>query len=110
MCLTTRGYAAVVDEIAQRADRWIALGGGGYEVTVVPRAWTLAFARMTEIEPPEDIPPSEAAHYPGGEGVKLHDSDDAGVSEDLSAAAREFAEKAVQSAKQFVFPYHGLPI
>lgn len=109
MCLTTRGYVAVVDEIAQRAGRWIALGGGGYEMTVVPRAWTLAFARMTETEPPEEIPPSEAAHYPGGEGVKLHDSGDAGVSEDLSAAAREFAEKTVQSVKQFVFPYHGLP-
>jgi len=37
--------------------RWIALGGGGYNVDVLPRAWALLFAEMTGAALPEDIPP-----------------------------------------------------
>jgi len=36
--------------------RWIALGGGGYNVDVLPRAWALLFAEMTGAALPEDIP------------------------------------------------------
>ncbi|MFX0072669.1 MAG: acetoin utilization protein AcuC, partial [Candidatus Hermodarchaeota archaeon] len=31
-------------------DKWIALGGGGYQMTVVPRAWTIFLAKMLDIE------------------------------------------------------------
>jgi len=37
--------------------RWIALGGGGYNVDVLPRAWALLFAEMTGAALPDDIPP-----------------------------------------------------
>ena len=63
MCLTTHGYIAVIEEIAGRFPRWVALGGGGYHLTVVPRAWTLAFARMVGVEAPERIPKSQARRY-----------------------------------------------
>jgi acetoin utilization protein AcuC len=37
--------------------RWIATGGGGYQwATVVPRAWTIAFAEMAGVSIPDAIP------------------------------------------------------
>jgi hypothetical protein len=38
--------------------RWIALGGGGYNVDVLPRAWALLFAEMTGAALPDEIPPA----------------------------------------------------
>ncbi len=37
--------------------RWVALGGGGYNVDVLPRAWALLFAEMTGTILREEIPP-----------------------------------------------------
>jgi acetoin utilization protein AcuC len=37
--------------------RWIALGGGGYNVDVLPRAWALLFAEMTGVPLRDEIPP-----------------------------------------------------
>lgn len=36
--------------------RWVALGGGGYNVDVLPRAWALLFAEMTATVLPTDVP------------------------------------------------------
>jgi acetoin utilization protein AcuC len=36
--------------------RWVALGGGGYNTDVVPRAWTMLFAEMLGVELPDAIP------------------------------------------------------
>jgi acetoin utilization protein AcuC len=109
MCLTTHGYMTVVEEIAQRAPRWVALGGGGYDVTVVPRAWTLAFARMAGAEAPEHIPESQAKHYAkGDDAVPMHDSGGPKIDEDWARVAREFAEASVKEVKERVFRFHGL--
>ncbi len=109
MNLTTHGFAAVVDEIAARAPRWIATGGGGYDLTVVPRAWTLAFARMAEVEPPELIPESQAHLYrSSNDPPRLHDDEAPAVSEKKISAARHFAEEMVGELRGRVFPYHGL--
>jgi len=130
MCLTTQGYLSVVQEIASRFPRWIALGGGGYNVETVPRAWTLAFAAMAGMEPPERIPKSQARRYrslvpapcpgqPEGAGEQneadapeqlpcLHDTAVPVVDEDWARVAREFAEETVEAVKSRLFPYHGL--
>ena len=39
-------------------NRWIAVGGGGYSMTVVPRAWTLFLARMLEVDLKNELPQS----------------------------------------------------
>jgi acetoin utilization protein AcuC len=36
--------------------KWIALGGGGYNVDVLPRAWALLFAEMTGVPLSDEIP------------------------------------------------------
>ena len=130
MCLTTKGYIAIIDEIAERFSRWIALGGGGYHLTVVPRAWTLAFACMREIEAPERIPESQARRYrfenssrpPASKGPKLrsaaqpeekelpflHDQTSPTVDNMWAEVARQTAAQSVHDIKERLFPYHGL--
>ncbi|MBM3697401.1 MAG: acetoin utilization protein AcuC, partial [Actinobacteria bacterium] len=48
----------VLHEMADRAadGRWIALGGGGYNVDVLPRAWALLFAEMTGTVLDDEVP------------------------------------------------------
>ncbi len=41
---------------AAAGGRWVALGGGGYNVDVLPRAWALLFAEMTGADLPDDLP------------------------------------------------------
>ena len=37
-------------------NRWVAVGGGGYLMTVVPRAWSVFLARMLDIELKNELP------------------------------------------------------
>ena len=48
----------VLHDLADRAagGRWVALGGGGYNVDVLPRAWALLFAEMTGAELADALP------------------------------------------------------
>jgi acetoin utilization protein AcuC len=66
LSLTTRGHEAIFEELhALSPGRWLALGGGGYAVEVVPRAWALALAVMAEQELPEKLPPGYREKYGG---------------------------------------------
>ena len=37
-------------------NRWVAVGGGGYLMTVVPRAWSVFLARMLDVELKNELP------------------------------------------------------
>jgi len=37
-------------------DKWLAFGGGGYLVNVVPRAWSIFLAKMLDIELSNELP------------------------------------------------------
>ncbi len=52
------GYERVLKRIKDLAPRWVALGGGGYHISNVARAWTLAWAIMNGIELGEELPGS----------------------------------------------------
>ena len=56
--ITTEGFTSAVRKLAGMADRWLALGGGGYDVEAVARCWALAYGVMLEQEWPEDTPAS----------------------------------------------------
>jgi len=56
--LSIFGYERVLKRIRDLAPRWVALGGGGYNISNVARAWTLAWAVMNGIELREDLPES----------------------------------------------------
>jgi acetoin utilization protein AcuC len=63
--VTTEGFCAVVEMIRSLAPKWVALGGGGYDVANVARAWTLAWAIMNDVPAPDDIPPSFLQQFAG---------------------------------------------
>jgi acetoin utilization protein AcuC len=56
--LSILGYERVLKKLKDLAPRWVALGGGGYNISNVARAWTLAWAVMNGIELKEDLPGS----------------------------------------------------
>ena len=54
--LSMDGFEKVVRRIKSLAPQWVALGGGGYDVSNVARAWTLAWAIMNGIELKDELP------------------------------------------------------
>jgi acetoin utilization protein AcuC len=54
--LSILGYEQIIRRIKDLATDWVALGGGGYDVSNVARAWTLAWAVMNGIELKEELP------------------------------------------------------
>jgi hypothetical protein len=56
--LTTNGFCRVIEWVRGLGKPWVALGGGGYDVHNVARAWTLAWAGMNEVDLPDDLPDS----------------------------------------------------
>jgi acetoin utilization protein AcuC len=52
-----RAYRLLGELAADAAGgRWIALAGGGYNIDLLARAWTLQLAEMLGAEPPDEIP------------------------------------------------------
>ena len=72
---TTNGFCEVVGKMQELSPRWIALGGGGYEITNVAKAWTLAWAVMNNLaspdNPADELPAGFLEHYPL-EGFRSH--------------------------------------
>lgn len=54
--LTTFSYLRAVQLFKGLKVPWVALGGGGYNVANVCRAWTLALAEMLDIPVPDHVP------------------------------------------------------
>lgn len=67
--LTMRGILAqakIAHELAHTycGGRWVAVGGGGYDpYRVVPRAWSLLWAEMSEQRVPDALPPAWVARW-----------------------------------------------
>jgi len=95
--LTTEGYSEVVKELRGLAPKWVALGGGGYEIGVVARAWTLAYGVMAEREWPDEIPAEFQERY----GLKrLRDESAPSIDSGMKEQARRFAERGVAEIKR----------
>jgi len=63
--VTTGGFCRMAGMIRSLAPKWVALGGGGYDVANVARAWTLAWAIMNNVPAPDEIPASFLRQFPG---------------------------------------------
>ncbi len=70
LALTTHGQCALFSALKELSPRWLALGGGGYNVEVVPRAWALAFGVMAALDFPKELPTEYRKRYGGR---SLHD-------------------------------------
>ena len=107
LALTTGGYTEVVKGIKALPGKWIAVGGGGYDLQVVPRAWTLAFAVMAELDLPDEIPSAVAGQY-ADSGGRLRDSETPQPGPELAAGVKAAAKRTVEQVKRLIFPRHGL--
>jgi len=63
--VTTNGFCGMVSMIRDLSPKWVALGGGGYDIANVARAWTLAWAVMNDAVAPEVIPAAFLGQYAG---------------------------------------------
>ncbi len=106
LALSVQGHAAVVEELGSLGvGKWLALGGGGYDLQAVARAWALDFAVMSEQRLSANIPQAYSDKY----GVSsLRDVDDIPVQSDMIRDARTFAEASAQSVQRLVFGALGL--
>jgi len=72
---TTNGFCEAVRKIKAMSPKWVALGGGGYDVDIVARTWTLAWAIMNGGEAPDKVPEAFLEQYGqmGIRNLKLRD-------------------------------------
>jgi acetoin utilization protein AcuC len=105
LSLSIFGYEKVVRRIKDLAPRWVALGGGGYNISNVARAWTLAWAVMNGIELKEQLPElyvKEAAK------VGIYEKELRGGFKPTPNSGRDEIQKEVERVvnylKQNVFP------
>ncbi|MCU1433005.1 MAG: Histone deacetylase [Actinotalea sp.] len=101
---------------ATAAGRWVALGGGGYAIVhVVPLVWThlLAIAAHAPLDPRTAVPAGWRERAGGIRGGAPPEA----MGEGRDARPRPWSEgydpaddvdRAVQAARQAVFPWHGL--
>jgi acetoin utilization protein AcuC len=105
-----RRLHALAHETAE--GRWVATGGGGYQlVSVVPLAWTLAFAEMVGMPAPIETPMQWRELVVTRLGMSPPRSfDDVApqLAEGALEQARAFADEAVTAVRRLVFPRHGL--
>ncbi len=101
VAMTTRGQTALFEALRQLAPRWLALGGGGYDISVVPRSWSLAFGVMSRQTFPDPLPAAYRAEY-GGEW--LRDRETVRFSPEVQRQIRAAVEAVVAAVKQ----QHGL--
>jgi acetoin utilization protein AcuC len=109
LALSVDGFAQAVRRILGLAPRLVALGGGGYDLSNVARAWTAAWALMNGVTLPAELPPAfvvDAAPYLRGRRTLW----DEPVVLPLEATrpAREFAERQVAQLERLVFPLLGV--
>jgi acetoin utilization protein AcuC len=101
--------------------RWVALGGGGYEVVhVVPRAWAhlTAIAAHRPIDPRHEVPqvwrdhvealfghagPGRMGDLPPGTGLWWR-------SWEMGYDPANEVDRAVMASRQALFPHHGLDV
>lgn len=65
LALTMEAHQALFEALDRLAPRWLALGGGGYAVELVPRSWALAFGVMSDQELPKSLPKKYRDRYGG---------------------------------------------
>ncbi len=105
LMLTTEGYTELVKELSVLSPKWLALGGGGYEMSAVFRLWTLAYGVMVGRDWPDEIPEDFRKLY----GIKkLRDAEKPQIDTEMLAMAKQVARQNVNTIKRSVFPFHGL--
>jgi acetoin utilization protein AcuC len=109
--LTTEGFSKLIREIKSWELHWVALGGGGYNMMNVARAWTSAWAIMKGVELSDDLPDEFVSKHRHLLGKNLKLSEQAplisSVSRESAQRTRQLADSVVAWIKKHIFPLVG---
>jgi acetoin utilization protein AcuC len=102
-------FAQAVRRLKTLCSRWVALGGGGYDVRNVARAWTAAWAIMNDRELPTSLPASFLSRHEEIEwnGTAFIDAP-AILEGKAKACAWEEVRETVESLRGSVSRRHGI--
>jgi acetoin utilization protein AcuC len=106
--LTAQGFAGTVAKLsalAQESGKWIALGGGGYDMGAVARGWAMAYAVMSEQDIPDRIPDSFSST---GHQGKFADPQPAEPDDAVRKQISAFANRSVEQLQALLFPRFGI--
>ncbi len=106
--LTTYGFEKLLQQMKKSFPRWVALGGGGYDLTNVARAWTIAWGIMVGKEVPDEIPQGALELLKSHGYAKDRLRDDYFWPLARRDVAEEFLETTIHRIKKTIFPVHGL--
>ena len=110
LALDVQGFARALARILPLAPRLVALGGGGYDLRNVARAWTVAWAVLNGVELPAELPAAfdEDARRFGFASRRLWDEPATALPEEIGRAVREYADRQVDAVQRTIFPFHRL--
>ena len=103
--LTAQGWLDIVRDVKSLGKPIVALGGGGYNGTTVPRMWTLAFSLLFGV-PLADETPSDFAHH--DIIPTLTDREKPEIPAAYDKLSHHEALHAVEQLKMLLFPRFGL--
>jgi acetoin utilization protein AcuC len=109
MNLTTNGFSRLIEEIRSWNLQWVALGGGGYNLMNVARAWTKAWAIMKGVHLPDDLPESFVQQHEDELGEHPTLSDPVYPTHPVVAGRAEaVAKSTLNRIKESIFPIVGV--
>jgi acetoin utilization protein AcuC len=109
LALDIQTFAAAVRRVVALAPRLVALGGGGYDIRNVARAWTVAWAILNDVELAPEIPAAydqDLRRY-GFRSRHLWDPPEP-IPAHLERPVRAYAEQQVEAVRRLIFPTHRL--
>ena len=109
LALDIQGFTRAVSRITELSPKLVCLGGGGYDLPNVARAWTAAWAVLNEIELAPALPASFEADMERYEFLTdtLWDPPDP-LPEQRRVRAQEFVQRQIDAVRRTIFPTHKL--
>jgi len=109
LALDMQGFTKAFARLLPLAPKIVALGGGGYDVRNVAKAWTLAWAILNGVELAAEMPEAFATDIKnfGFESRQLWDAPVA-IPDDIGRAVRNYVDRQVDSVQKTIFPFHRL--
>jgi len=108
LSLTTQGFNLAVKKLGvlgSEIGKWVAVGGGGYDLSAVARSWTMALATMANFDLPADVPSAFTAL----DGLTTFaDTPPAPGEESYLADIRRFNSETLDEVRSLVFPKFGI--
>ena len=86
LMVSSQAREHVVRHFATRKTPWVAMGGGGYSLEAVRRAWSMEFLIMLGAPIPPQLHDAEPPEWTGGRRAQIDAAVDAAVSGALGAA------------------------